>query len=290
MYLHSSSFRKHCVNIILAFLPLSPGIHLLKSHGPTTVINTANLITGGRPSPLTVRRTRTRPERATMVHAQQPSTLSAAPTVVDPNNGQEKESPVNSVIYSTSPTARFPDNSENYRPEPHREASMSPSLLPPYIPYEARAGKMLVICFDGTGDQFDADNSNIVQLVTMLKKDDKTKQMVYYQVRISFLRGPHSDSLFIGWHWDVCLTGSSYAVYVQGVQSESFPFRFQCNLSRGRNKTLDEMLAWNLDAHVMGMCHDFDFGAKIVLNKFAGGYEFLMQNCMSYLLIHPIWA
>ena len=39
-------------------------------------------------------------------------------------------------------------------------------------------------------------------------------------------------------------------------------------LSRGR-KTLDEMLAWNLDAHVMGMCHDHDFGATIVLNKFA---------------------
>lgn len=124
-----------------------------------------------------------------MVHAQQPSTLSAAPTVVDPNNGPEKESPVNSVIYSTSPTTRFPDNSEYGRPEAHREATMtpSPSLLPPYIPYEARAGRMLVICFDGTGDQFDSDNSNIVQLVTMLKKDDKTKQMVYYQVRILFL-------------------------------------------------------------------------------------------------------
>lgn len=128
-----------------------------------------------------------------MVHAQQPSTLSAAPTVVDPNNGPEKESPVNSVIYSTSPTtpSRFPDNSECSRPEG------SPSLLPPYIPYEARAGRMLVVCFDGTGDQFDSDNSNIVQLMTMLKKDDKTKQMVYYQVRISFLRYPRSNSFRI---------------------------------------------------------------------------------------------
>ena len=42
--------------------------------------------------------------------------------------------------------------------------------------------RTLVLCFDGTGDQFDADNSNIVQLVSLLKKDDKTKQLVYYQV------------------------------------------------------------------------------------------------------------
>lgn len=60
-------------------------------------------------------------------------------------------------------------------------------------------------------------------------------------------------------------------------------------LPRGR-KTLDEMLAWNLNAHVMGMCHDHDFGAKMVLSKFADGYEFLMQNCMSCLPIHLIWA
>ena len=131
-----------------------------------------------------------------MAHAQQPSTLSMTPTVVVPQT--EKESPVNSVIYSTSPaTTRFPDNHSEYsRPEAHRQATASPSSLPIYIPDfdETRPGKMLIVCFDGTGDQFDADNSNIVQLVTMLKKDDKTKQMVYYQVRILFLLDFHCDS------------------------------------------------------------------------------------------------
>jgi hypothetical protein len=42
--------------------------------------------------------------------------------------------------------------------------------------------RCLILCFDGTGDQFDADNSNIVQLVSALKKDDRKQQMVYYQV------------------------------------------------------------------------------------------------------------
>ncbi|KAF7347954.1 hypothetical protein MSAN_01747500 [Mycena sanguinolenta] len=41
--------------------------------------------------------------------------------------------------------------------------------------------RCLILCFEGTGDEFDADNSNIVQLVTALKKDDSTKQKVYYQ-------------------------------------------------------------------------------------------------------------
>ena len=76
------------------------------------------------------------------------------------------------------------------------------SVIPPSHPDLART---LVLCFDGTGDQFDADvcvhifyswwpfhrtslfsvsqNSNIVQFFSMLKKDDKSQQMVYYQVR-----------------------------------------------------------------------------------------------------------
>jgi hypothetical protein len=118
-----------------------------------------------------------------MAHARRPSALSTVPTVVDPNSGQsEKGSPINSVIYSTSPaTARFTDNNI------YLQAPISPSSLPPYIPYEPHPRKMLILCFDGTGDQFDADNSNIVQLVSMLKKDDKTKQMIYYQVWLSVL-------------------------------------------------------------------------------------------------------
>ena len=64
--------------------------------------------------------------------------------------------------------------------------------------------RTLVLCFDGTGNQFDAvvrgtnsavslcrslienyhsQNTNIVQFCTTLEKCDKDQQMVYYQVR-----------------------------------------------------------------------------------------------------------
>ncbi|KAK7464107.1 hypothetical protein VKT23_006271 [Stygiomarasmius scandens] len=47
-------------------------------------------------------------------------------------------------------------------------------------PSESRS-RTLVLCFDGTGDQFDDDNSNVVQFFSMLKKDDWRQQLVYYQ-------------------------------------------------------------------------------------------------------------
>lgn len=52
-----------------------------------------------------------------------------------------------------------------------------PSVIPP-----KHSNRTLVLCFDGTGDEFDADNSNVVLLASLLKKDDITKQLVYYQV------------------------------------------------------------------------------------------------------------
>ena len=62
------------------------------------------------------------------------------------------------------------------------------------------SNRTIILCFDGTGDQFDEDvriifsvkrnilslpyskNSNIVQFFSMLRKDNKSEQMVYYQV------------------------------------------------------------------------------------------------------------
>ncbi|KAJ3488331.1 hypothetical protein NLI96_g2925 [Meripilus lineatus] len=88
------------------------------------------------------------------------------------------------------------------------------------------ASRTLVLCFDGTGDQFDNDNSNVVLFFSMLKKDDRKQQMVYYQTGI----GTYTNESII----------SPIASKV--------------------SKTLDSMVAWNLNSHVMS------------------GYEFLMQN------------
>ncbi|KAJ7738305.1 hypothetical protein B0H16DRAFT_1424826 [Mycena metata] len=93
-------------------------------------------------------------------------------------------------------------------------------IIPPDHPF-----RTLVLCFDGTGDQFDEDNSNIVQLFSMLPKADRTKQMVYYQAGIGTWNSPQVAT----------------------------PMMSKIS------KMMDEAIAWNLDAHVMG------------------GYEFLMQ-------------
>ncbi len=56
-----------------------------------------------------------------------------------------------------------------------------PKTVPPKHEY-----RTLVLCLDGTGDQFDADNSNIIQLFSLLKKDNPSQQMVYYQVQFDY--------------------------------------------------------------------------------------------------------
>ncbi|KAJ7468103.1 hypothetical protein FB451DRAFT_1340416 [Mycena latifolia] len=85
--------------------------------------------------------------------------------------------------------------------------------IPPDHPF-----RTLVLCFDGTGDQFDADNSNIVQFFAMLPKADRKKQMVYYQTGLGTYTVPEIAT----------------------------PLRSKIA------KLMDKALAWNLDAHVMG--------------------------------------
>jgi uncharacterized protein (DUF2235 family) len=52
----------------------------------------------------------------------------------------------------------------------------------------ASGGRAIVICLDGTGDQFDGDNSNVVNFVACLKKDDPN-QLTYYQSGIGTYDG-----------------------------------------------------------------------------------------------------
>ncbi|TDL15310.1 hypothetical protein BD410DRAFT_778252 [Rickenella mellea] len=79
-----------------------------------------------------------------------------------------------------------------------------------------RRARTLVLCFDGTGDQFNDDNSNVVTLVSLLKKADRDNQLVYYQSGI----GTYTKSSFVT------------------------PLLNQMAL------TLDEMFAWNLGYHI----------------------------------------
>lgn len=79
-------------------------------------------------------------------------------------------------------------------PPPEDEDKSTSTLLPKNIRAVKNAekyhpkGRTIVVCLDGTGDKFDNDNSNIVYLVSCLKKDDPS-QATYYQAGI----GTYSD-------------------------------------------------------------------------------------------------
>jgi len=89
--------------------------------------------------------------------------------------------------------------------------------IPPTIPIE-HPYRTLVVCFDGTGEQFALDNSNVVEFVSLLKKDDPSQQLVYYQA---------------------------------GIGTYTVPQIVTPGLAKLR-KLEDEAIAWNLDAHIMG--------------------------------------
>ncbi|KAF8879291.1 hypothetical protein BD779DRAFT_1447023, partial [Infundibulicybe gibba] len=111
-----------------------------------------------------------------------------------------------------------------------------PTFVPPNHPF-----RTLVLCFDGTGDQFDSDNSNIVELFTILKKDDRSKQMVYYQAGIGTYTTPEIAT----------------------------------PLAAKFSKSLDEAVAWNLHAHVMEgyefLMQNYTAGDRICIFGFSRG-------------------
>ncbi|CAE6454862.1 unnamed protein product [Rhizoctonia solani] len=75
--------------------------------------------------------------------------------------------------------------------EPATPSSTTSMGFPQVVPdLASHTGRNLIVCFDGTGDQYDQDNSNIVRFVQLLKKDDRSKQMVYYQAGIGTGIGP----------------------------------------------------------------------------------------------------
>ncbi|KAF7358996.1 DUF2235 domain-containing protein [Mycena sanguinolenta] len=111
------------------------------------------------------------------------------------------------------PLAGSPQSSSFTQHPLNGSAPSTTGVIPPVRPF-----RTLVLCFDGTGDQFDNDNSNIVQLFSMLHKGDRSRQMVYYQAGIGTYTTPQIATPF----WSKI------------------------------SKLLDTGLAMSLDAHVMG--------------------------------------
>ncbi|KAF8962961.1 hypothetical protein BDZ97DRAFT_1920088 [Flammula alnicola] len=177
---------------------------------------------------------------------------------------EESTSSFSSSQMSTSETATWTSTGSPTRPglsifgKPLIDQSLpSPPLISPPVLGNGNAilgdeivwdtippnnvNRTLVLCFDGTGDQFDADNSNIVELFSMLKKDNPDKQLVYYQAGIGTYTSP----------------------------------QIATPLASSISKSLDMAVAWNIDAHIMGgyefLMQNYRTNDKICIFGFSRG-------------------
>ncbi|KAG2009707.1 hypothetical protein CC2G_012608 [Coprinopsis cinerea AmutBmut pab1-1] len=100
--------------------------------------------------------------------------------------------------------------------------------------------RTLVLCFDGTSDQYDADNSNVVKFFELLSKDPN-HQLCYYDPGIGTWFHPGVVSPLFDWF----------------------------------AKLMDQAVAWYLDAHVMDgykfLMQNYRHGDKICLFGFSRG-------------------
>ncbi|KAF8628631.1 hypothetical protein AX15_003766 [Amanita polypyramis BW_CC] len=105
----------------------------------------------------------------------------------------------------------------------------------------SKQSRTLVLCFDGTANQYDAENTNVVRFFSLLKKDDINCQLCYYQAGIGTYFNPGVVSPFFEW-WA---------------------------------KILDQATAWYLNVHVMEgyrfLMQNYCTGDKICLFGFSRG-------------------
>ncbi|TEB40268.1 hypothetical protein FA13DRAFT_1760849 [Coprinellus micaceus] len=174
-------------------------------------------------------------------HGQEPTGVSMTETVVERNalpafdsgvHGLEETERIKVPKVLVTSESELPAKNGGLQPGP------CPPVIPPPQPDRART---IVLCFDGTGDQFDADNSNIVQLVTLLKKDDHSKQLVYYQAGIGTYTSPKIASPWMS----------------------------------AIRKKLDAMFGSSIHAHVMGgyefLMQNYTLGDRICIFGFSRG-------------------
>ncbi|KAJ3523483.1 hypothetical protein NMY22_g11420 [Coprinellus aureogranulatus] len=101
--------------------------------------------------------------------------------------------------------------------------------------------RTLVLCFDGTSNEYDEDNTNVVKLFALLKKNDFDQQLCYYQPGVGTWFEPGVVSPVF--HWGA--------------------------------KWLDLALAWYLDHHVMEgyrfLVDNYRQGDKVCIFGFSRG-------------------
>ncbi|TFK65485.1 hypothetical protein BDN72DRAFT_773295 [Pluteus cervinus] len=187
-------------------------------------------------------------------HTQEPTSFSVTETLNDVPVSYSSPSPSPTSPRLNRTNSRFTghpvvitsapqDVPSDAKPRPSKEETIDPHQNLAFIPPTCER-RTLVMCFDGTGDQFDNDNSNVVQLVSLLKKSDRHKQRVYYQSGVGTYESPTANNPLTRKASKVC-----------GI--------------------IDVMLAWDLDAHVMDgysfLMENYTEGDKICIFGFSRG-------------------
>ncbi|KAI9508360.1 hypothetical protein F5148DRAFT_918894 [Russula earlei] len=118
-------------------------------------------------------------------------------------------------------------------------SSSKPALVP--LENVKRKPRTLVLCFDGTTDQYSTKNTNVIKFYSLLRKDKAEEQVCYYQAGIGTYFAP-------------------------GVVQPIFQWAA---------RMLDEAIAWYLYEHVIDgykfLMQNYNVGDKVCLFGFSRG-------------------
>ncbi len=59
-------------------------------------------------------------------------------------------------------------------------------ISPIHISDSAPSARTIVLCFDGTGNEYNDEPTNVIKLYSLLRKDSRN-QLCYYQVGVPFI-------------------------------------------------------------------------------------------------------
>ncbi|KAJ7078619.1 hypothetical protein B0H15DRAFT_860330 [Mycena belliarum] len=82
--------------------------------------------------------------------------------------------------------------------------------------------RTLVLCFDGTADQYDGYNTNVVKLFALLKKDDFREQLCYYQSGIGTYLTPGMVAPLM--EWGAKVLDEAFAIYLNNHVMDGYRF------------------------------------------------------------------
>ncbi|KAK1221590.1 hypothetical protein PQX77_015603 [Marasmius sp. AFHP31] len=85
--------------------------------------------------------------------------------------------------------------------------------------------RTLVLCFDGTSNEYSDENTNVVKFFSLLKKSDCDEQLCYYQAGIGTYFAPGVVSPLL--HWGATILDLAFAWYLSAHVMDGYKFLMQ---------------------------------------------------------------